>query len=178
MPPPSLAKTCQICHCAFLPHRPSQKFCSNQCSANSRSKAFYRAMGKKGGSLSGERKKQALKAALAGKIGHLPPVEAFLEGARWQTRRLTNGIARRKKTEGFQQGWDACLEAYGLCNSPRERQRRLASLPPTPTKSPTATCWASLLSAAPLAGSGGPTPDMPDAPPTGSTASSTARERD
>ena len=81
-------------------------------------------MGKKGGSTSGDVKKRAAVARVEALAQGLTPAQAFLAGARWQTRRLVNGIARRKWAEGYDAGWDACRDHYHLPPSARKPPRR------------------------------------------------------
>lgn len=129
-------RACAVCRTAFRPKRDTQRFCSNACSAKARGTTFYRQMGTKGGSVSGRTKRDKLKAALGTQVDHLTPLAAFLAGARWQTRRLGSGLARRKFTAGFQAGWDACLAQFGLEASPRIRRAALARVgepPPRPS---------------------------------------------
>ena len=127
-------RSCAVCATVYYPKRDTQRYCSNACSAKARGTKFYRRMGKKGGNLSGHAKRLKLHAALGEQVSHLTPLAAFLAGARWQTRRLGSGLARRKFTEGYQAGWDACLEQFGLDASPRIRARALAVVADPPPK--------------------------------------------
>lgn len=128
------SRACAICKTVFWPRRDSQRYCSNSCSAKARGPKFYRRMGKKGGSTSGHTKRMKLLAALGDQVSHLTPLAAFLAGARWQTRRLGSGLGRRKFTEGYQAGWDACVEQFGLDASPRIRAKALAVVADPPPK--------------------------------------------
>lgn len=126
--------TCAMCPTVFRPRRDTQRFCSNACSSKARGPKFYRAMGQKGGSTSGKRKRDKLKAALGEQVDHLTPKAAFLAGARWQTKRLGSALARRKFTEGYQRGWDACAEQFGLDVAPRIRAQALARVAEAPKR--------------------------------------------
>jgi hypothetical protein len=125
-------KPCATCRKMFRPRTPTNRFCSRQCSAESRPKNFYRQNGKKGGSISGAQKRQALKEALGTRVDHLTPLAAFLAGARWQTIRLNSGIGRKQFRRGYEAGWDACVKQFGLDAAPRLRKEALAQVVPVP----------------------------------------------
>ena len=84
-------------------------------------------MGRKGGATSGDTKKRAAVARVEHLAAGLTPAQAFLAGARWQTKRLVNGIARRKFIEGYDAGWDACRDHYHLPPSARKPPLRSRS---------------------------------------------------
>ena len=124
---------CLTCRRVFSPRTPTHRFCSRDCSAQARPKSFYRNCGKKGGALSGAKKRQTLKDALGEKVKDLTPAAAFLAGARWQTVRLNSGIGRRQFRRGYEAGWDACIKQFGLDAAPRLRKAALAQVVPMPS---------------------------------------------
>lgn len=119
---------CRICGQPYRSCRATQVYCSTSCAAKARTHAFYRRIGAKGGQTSVSRRQQRVRARLADDVAGLSPIEAFLAGARWQTKRLISGLAKRKLKEGWTRGWEAAIDHFGLACSPRVLQAKLRSL--------------------------------------------------
>lgn len=120
-------KTCPQCQTPYAPRLSKQRFCSLQCSADSRSKAFYQRMGKTGGDRRAKaeqaRKVVELKALAEG----LSPWEAFRAGAKWQLKRMNDAYGKRMYRKGYSDGWDACtheLDGTAVYHSGRSHKSR------------------------------------------------------
>lgn len=118
-------KVCQHCQTTFEARRSKVKFCSLQCSADSRPTSTYQQWGRKGGFNRAEKEKARIIEKYKALTIGMAPWQAFREGARWQLLRLINGYKMRVYRKGYAAGWEACAAAmdaaHGLRLAPPRR---------------------------------------------------------
>ena len=98
---------CEHCAEEFRPSRPSRRYCSRACGHAARSREARVAAGRKGGRISGERKRRQADYRRTIHLGNV----------RQAAYRLGYGEGR---SQGYQEGWEACEADM------RMRERRTA----------------------------------------------------
>lgn len=119
MAPPMLPeKPCAHCRQPFRPTLSTRQFCGRKCSAQSRGRENYQAMGRKGGIARGEKHLVTVLATYKQMVAGLEPWEAFKAGAKWQRRRTQDQrttqitLLKRMRAELAAQVEHARREAY------------------------------------------------------------------
>lgn len=106
-----MIKTCSWCRHSFTCRKPKRQFCSRKCSADSRSRDFYKGIGRKGGTVKAERLRPQIIAKCKELAKGLEPWAAFKAGALWQERRSNYTTYSRGVRMGYAKGWEACAKA-------------------------------------------------------------------
>ena len=105
------------CRAFFRPERPRRRYCCRQCSADCRSRASRVAAGKKGGTVSGARRRGVSLEAIERRVAGMTPIEAFKLGRYYaKTDRFNRATTARREgySQGFEDGYDAATKDFRL----------------------------------------------------------------